>query len=84
MQTLFSSELPLENDDLDLLHRFLEAWCEENNADIRSDAANEVAAGLIAWYQSGVTDRTQLHRMSKCDKALPERIDALLRELDFL
>ncbi len=84
MQTLFASQLPLESDDLDLLHRFLEAWCAENNADIHSDEAHDVAAGLIAWYQSGVTDRVQLRNMFKCDHSLPERIDLLMRELDFL
>ncbi|MDQ0322589.1 hypothetical protein QO002_004795 [Pararhizobium capsulatum DSM 1112] len=84
MHASFQSDLPLEADDLHLLQRFLEAWCAENGADIRSEEANQVAVGLISWYQSGVSDRTQLRHMFMNDHALPERIDALLKELAFL
>ncbi|WP_275786188.1 hypothetical protein [Pararhizobium gei] len=74
----------LEAEDLNLLQSFLEAWCEENAADIRSEAASEVAAGLIAWYQSGVSDRIRLQAMFKDDVVLTDRIDTLLWELSAL
>jgi hypothetical protein len=75
------SEVTLKSDDLELLQRFLEAWCEEHHVDLRDDRAAEVASALIDWYRSGMTDRDLL----KCDPPIlspkPENIRHLLRRL---
>lgn len=42
---------PLAPDDLELLEKFLVAWCEENGVDRRDEAAADVASALIDWYR---------------------------------
>lgn len=54
------SPVPLAPDDLELLQRFLEAWCEENGVDSAADSAADVAAALIDWYLFKVDDRSLL------------------------
>lgn len=55
-----SSPVPLAPDDLELLQRFLEAWCQENGVDSSADSAADIAAALIDWYLFKVDDRSQL------------------------
>ena len=52
-----SSTMVLASDDLELLQKFLEAWCEENDVDPNSEQAQFIASGLFNWYQFELNDR---------------------------
>jgi hypothetical protein len=52
-----SSAVVLGSEDLEVLQRFLEAWCEENNVDAHSEKAADVASALFNWYQFELGDR---------------------------
>lgn len=75
------SQTALETSDLDMLRRFLEAWCEENHVDIAGEEASQVAAGLIAWYQSDLTDRTGFRTAFETSLPLPHELTTLLGRL---
>ena len=75
------SQQTLSSEDLDLLQTFLEAWCLENSVDMKSEAAIEVAIGLIDWYQSGMTDRSQLKAMIAENPPLPASLQTLIEQL---
>jgi hypothetical protein len=77
----YPSTAPLAPDDLDLLQRFLEAWCDENEVDITDQAAADVASALIGWYQSEVSDRNLLKPEPL--RLLPDspKLQMLLRQL---
>ena len=51
LQDNTSSTMVLASDDLELLQKFLEAWCEENDVDPNSEQAQFIASGLFNWYQ---------------------------------
>ncbi len=75
------SEVTLRSEDLNLLQRFLEAWCEEHHVDLKDDRAAEVASALIDWYRSGMTDRDMLKSDPPQLPPKPETIQHLLRRL---
>lgn len=60
MISAISSSQFLAPDDLCLLQTFLEAWCLENSVPLDDRAAQEVAAGLIHWYQDNGSDKSGL------------------------
>ncbi len=76
-----ASAVPLGPDDLELLQRFLEAWCEENNVDVTDESAADVASALIDWYRFDVGDRNLLKPRPD---GSPEsaKLRQLLRQLD--
>ncbi|KQY12742.1 hypothetical protein ASD31_16100 [Rhizobium sp. Root482] len=80
-QAAIRSELILTSDDLDLLTEFLNAWCAENSVHIESEAAREVATALIDWYQSGITDRTQLKSMLRDSLPMSPELQHLLGQI---
>jgi hypothetical protein len=84
MPIFMLSQTALETSDLDMLRRFLEAWCEENDVDIAGEQASEVAAGLIAWYQSDLTDRAAFRTAFETSQPLPRELDSLLGRLSAL
>ncbi|WP_117191064.1 hypothetical protein [Rhizobium terrae] len=71
----------LGSDDLELLQRFLRAWCDENDVDIRNEAAADIASALIHWYLFDLADRNRL-KLGPRD-AMPEsqHLQHLLRQL---
>ncbi len=71
----------LEPSDLDMLRRFLEAWCEENHVSIAGEEARQVAVGLIAWYQSDLTDRSEFRKAFETSLPLPRELNTLLGRL---
>lgn len=60
MISAISSSQFLAPEDLSLLQTFLEAWCIENSVSVHDEAAQEVAAGLIHWYQDSGYDKSGL------------------------
>jgi hypothetical protein len=78
----FPSTAPLGPDDLELLRKFLEAWCDENSVDVANPAAADVASALIDWYQSELGDRTLLK--SGPSRVVPDspKLQQLLRQLN--
>jgi len=78
------SQTALVSSDLDMLRRFLEAWCEENRVDIAGEEASQVAAGLIAWYQSDLKDPAGLRTVFETSLPLPSELDSLLGRLSTL
>lgn len=84
MPISIQAQFALETADLAMLRRFLEAWCEENHADIGGQAASEVATGLIAWYQSDLTDRAAFRTAFEASQPLPSELDMLLSRLSAL
>jgi hypothetical protein len=75
-----NSEVALKSDDLELLQRFLDAWCEEHHVDHSDDRAIEVASALIDWYKSGMTDRDLLKSNPPALSPKPE-MQLLLKRL---
>jgi len=76
------SAVLLGPDDLDLLQKFLEAWCEENAVDLTDESAADVASALIDWYQFDLTERNLLKSEPADLPSKPSRIQQLLRRLD--
>lgn len=76
-----SSHVALASDDLELLEKFLDAWCEENGVDKTSAKAENIASGLVDWYQFDLADRTNLK--SGPPTPLPEskELENLLKKL---
>lgn len=76
-----SSRIVLGSDDLELLQRFLEAWCEENGVDPQSERAQSIASGLFNWYQFELGDRNLIK--SEPPQPLPESVELkrLLQQL---
>ncbi|OJF91039.1 hypothetical protein AX760_11325 [Pararhizobium antarcticum] len=64
-----------------MLRRFLEAWCEENGVDIAGEEARQVAAGLIAWYQSDLKDQAGLRAVFETNIPLSIELNTLLGRL---
>lgn len=81
LQDRVSSNIVLGSDDLELLQRFLEAWCEENDVEPESEQAQAIASGLMNWYQFELADRNNLK--STLSEPLPKskRLDNLLSQL---
>ena len=76
------SAVPLGPDDLELLQRFLEAWCDENAVDLTDESAADVASALIDWYQFDLKDRNLLKSEPSDLPPKHSRIQRLLRRLD--
>ncbi len=81
-QNLFPSTVPLAPDDLKLLQRFLEAWCEENGVDMTAGSAADIASALIDWYQFKVHDRSILKFEPEATDPASDRLQQLVRQLD--
>lgn len=81
LQDNVSSTVVLGSDDLELLRRFLEAWCEEKGVDPESHEAEAIASGLFNWYQFELGDRNLMK--SDLPEPLPEsrELKHLLRQL---
>ncbi|AYD01356.1 hypothetical protein [Neorhizobium sp. NCHU2750] len=81
LQDYASAKRVLGSDDLELLQRFLDAWCEENGVEPDSDKAQAIASGLFNWYEFELRDPDNL----KMDppEPLPEsdKIRKLMRQL---
>lgn len=76
-----SSNIVLGSDDLELLQRFLEAWCEENDVGPESQEAQAIAAGLMNWYQFELGDRNNLKPGPATPLPVSEELEILLRKL---
>ncbi len=76
-----SSNIVLGSDDLELLQRFLEAWCEENGVGPESEEAQAIASGLMNWYQFELADRTNLKSGPPTPLPESEELETLLRKL---
>lgn len=76
-----SSNVALGSDDLELLERFLEAWCEENGVDKTSTKAQNIASGLFDWYQFDLSDRTNLKSGPPAPLPESKELENLLRKL---
>jgi hypothetical protein len=72
---------PLAPDDLVLLRKFLEAWCDEHAVDLTDEAAKDTASALISWYQSDAGRRILLKPESLKNPPAPPRIQLLLQKL---
>ena len=72
---------PLAPDDLVLLRKFLEAWCDEHAVDLTDEAAADTASALISWYQSDTSRRLLLKPESVKAPPAPPRIQLLLQKL---
>jgi hypothetical protein len=81
LQDNTSSTMVLGSDDLELLQKFLEAWCEENDVSPESEQAQFIAAGLFNWYQFELGDRALMK--TEPPEELPEstELKQLLRQL---
>ncbi|TWF54210.1 hypothetical protein FHW37_10373 [Neorhizobium alkalisoli] len=80
-QQIMSSDVALTPDDLELLEKFLEAWCVENSVDMADNSAADIAAALIDWYQHALNDRNLMKgEPPELPREAPE-IDILLRQL---
>lgn len=77
-----SSTAALAPEDLEVLQTFLQAWCEENNAEITDKAAVEVASGLIDWYLFALGDRSLLKPPPIKLASEPAELQRLLRKLE--
>ncbi len=77
------SAVPLAPQDLELLQRFLSAWCDENGVDAGTDSASDIAAALIDWYLFKVDDRNLL-KLSLDDQgpAATPQLQRLVGKLD--
>ncbi|CAD7046097.1 hypothetical protein REJC140_04046 [Pseudorhizobium endolithicum] len=81
-QNPFPSTVPLAPDDLKLLQKFLQAWCEENGVDATAESAADVASALIDWYQFKVHDRSILKLEPEEVEPVTDRLQQLVRQLD--
>ncbi len=72
---------PLAPDDLILLRKFLEAWCDEHAVDLTDEAAADTASALISWYQSDASGRSLLKSGSIVAPPESPRIQLLLQRL---
>jgi hypothetical protein len=81
LQDNISSTIVLGSDDLELLQKFLEAWCEENDVDPDSEQAQFIASGLFNWYQFELGDRAVMK--TQPSEPLPEssELRQLMRQL---
>jgi hypothetical protein len=81
LQDNTSSTIVLGSDDLELLQKFLEAWCEENDVDPNSEQAQFIASSLFNWYQFELADRALMK--TEPPEELPEstEIKQLMRQL---
>ena len=80
--TVTSSQF-LAPEDLALLQTFLEAWCVENSVDINDKAAQDVAVGLIHWYQDGHSDKSGLKAHITDAGSLPPALQRLVETLSY-
>lgn len=82
---LQQSETPakasLSPDDLELLERFLLAWCEENGVDRTDAAALEIASSLIDWFRLDQKARSRIQIEQQDDLAASPQIEHLLRQI---
>jgi len=76
-----SKKAPLSPDDLEVLDKFLEAWCEENGVDRTDSAAQDVASSLIAWYQEDQKYRSRVQLKSPDEMPIAPDILALLKQI---
>ena len=76
-----SSKIPLAPDDLEVLEKFLKAWCEENGADRSDEAAKDVASALIDWYQEDPKFRSRVQLKNTHDVLPSREIEILLRKI---
>jgi len=76
-----SAKRVLATDDLELLQRFLDAWCEENGVRPDSEKAQAIASGLFNWYEFELRDPDNL-KMAPAEP-LPDsaKIRQLMRQL---
>ncbi|HEX5934330.1 MAG TPA: hypothetical protein VFY63_09220 [Pseudorhizobium sp.] len=75
------SGVALGSDDLELLQRFLDAWCEEHRVDASDEQAAEVASALFDWYMSENANRALLKADPLEMPPKPAKIQLLLRQL---
>ena len=71
----------LAPDDLDLLQKFLDAWCEEHDVAPTDREAVDVASALINWYQSPDSNRELLKGETAISSPTPLWMRALLRRI---
>jgi hypothetical protein len=83
MHSTMSSSQFLAPEDLALLQTFLEAWCIENLVDVNEKAAQDVAAGLIHWYQDGQSDKSGLKAHITDVGSLPPALQRLVDTLSY-
>jgi hypothetical protein len=77
-----SSDVALAPDDLELLEKFLEAWCSENSVDVADKSAADIAAALIDWYRTTLSDRHLMKAEPPVSLREAPEIDILMRQLD--
>jgi len=72
---------PLSPTDLEILEKFLDAWCQENGVDRADATAEEIASSLIAWYQADAKRWSLEHFGETAEPAIPPEIEELLRKI---
>lgn len=80
-QSDMPSKAPLSPDDLEVLDKFLDAWCEENGVARTDAAAKDVASSLIAWYQEDPKYRSRIQLEKSEDMPIAPDILALLKQM---
>lgn len=75
------SKASLSPDDLEVLEKFLVAWCEENGVDRSDSAAKDIASALIAWYQQDPKYRSRIQLEKSDDLPVSPEIEILLRKI---
>ncbi|MDR6820810.1 hypothetical protein J2X76_006010 [Neorhizobium sp. 2083] len=75
------SKAAITPDDLEVLEKFLDAWCEENGVDKSDDAAKDVASALIALYQEDPKYRSRIQLESSDALPVSREIEILLRKI---
>lgn len=75
------SKASLSPEDLGVLDKFLDAWCEENGVARTDAAAKDVASSLIAWYQEDPRYRSRVHLEQSDDLPITPDILALLKQI---
>jgi hypothetical protein len=75
------SKAPLSPDDLEVLEKFLDAWCEENGVDRSDAAAKDIASALIAWYQEDPKYRSRIQLEKSDELPVSREIEILLRKI---
>ena len=71
----------LSPDDLELLEKFLLAWCEENGVDRSDEAAVDIASSLIDWFRLDSKARSRIQLSQRDDLPASPEIELLLRQI---
>jgi hypothetical protein len=63
--SIHPQDLPLFSEDLDMLHKVLDAACQERGIERQSQEAERLGAVMIQLYRQGVKDDEKLLALAK-------------------